>query len=673
MHAAAKVDVQATESELTAPGAQEASVAAPAVAETATEGAATTGELGKEATSPSRDQGAAPPPRRRRKPLPPLTPADRARAGVVVEASPWNHAMCYCVTLSEVHERDGRQEEQDRQARAARKHLFELHRAARVRHRTPVLQAWVREEYGLRSGNYIACYKDETLIAEYFGETKQEQPHGMGFKLWTSGASYIGEWSGGMEHTMTPSVKGCFKWPDGRTYVGTFDKGKRHGRGLKTWPDGMRSYDGEFASGQEHGLGKRIYADGSVFEGRFRYGLRDGPGCMTRPDGFKEKGTFQDALTMAGGSEEDLEMENLPPLQEHSTKDLLGIATLALARAVAEDLQLYSAQLLQDMLPRALKPKVATQFVELLNAAPSTSKGSSGRGNSLSPALVSLVPSIAWSDLPVMRLAGVKFTKRDLAMLTYFLETNSAMRELSLASCGLDAPDVAVFAKVLAKSTTVQTVDMSWNSIGKPGAQALSQALSRQCKALTTLILQGCKIGGTGAEFLAEMIKQNKTLTRLDIPYNNIGPTGAAAIAEALPLNRALMQLDLRGNGLGPSGGLALADGLLHARQRHLRVVKVADNKLGEAVASAVAAAMRGTASEGLLGFNHHALKGPLCISGTLYGKKRTVRPAAMLESDEEGDEDSNSDFSDDGGLETGGEASYKPPELPGVRLLRDL
>ena len=647
-------------------------MAAPAATETTVEGASTA-EVGTEACSSSHDvTSVAPRPRRHRKPPPPLTSADRARAGAVVEASPWSHTMCYCVTLSEAHERDGRLEEQDKQARLARKHLFEQHKAARVRHRTPVLQAWVREEYGLRRGNYVAWYKDETLLAEYFGDMKQEQPHGMGFKLWTNGASYIGEWSGGMEHTMTPSVKGCFTWPDGRTYVGTFDKGKRHGRGLKTWPDGVRSYDGEFASGQEHGLGKRTYADGSVFEGRFRYGLRDGPGCMTRPDGFKEKGTFQDALTMAGGPEDDLEMENLPPLQEHSTKDLLGIATLALARAVAEDLQLYSAQLLQDMLPRALKPKVATQFVELLNAAPSSRKGSSGRGNSLSPALVSLVPSIAWSDLPVMRLAGVKFTKRDLGMLTYFLETNSAMRKLSLAACGLDAPDVAVFAKMLAKSTTVQTVDMSWNSIGKPGAQALSQALTRQCKALSTLILQGCKIDGTGAEFLAEMVKQNKTLTRLDIPYNNIGPTGAAALAEALPLNRALMQLDLRGNGLGPSGGLALANGLLHARQHHLRVVKVADNKLGEAVASAVAAAMRGTASEGLLGFNHHALKGPQCISGTLYGKKRPVRPAAMLESDEE-DDSSNSDFSDDGGLETGGEASYKALELPGVRLLSDM
>jgi Ran GTPase-activating protein (RanGAP) involved in mRNA processing and transport len=288
----------------------------------------------------------------------------------------------------------------------------------------------------------------------------------------------------------------------------------------------------------------------------------------------------------------------------------------------------------------------------------------------LSPAFVALVPSIAWSDLEVMKLSGVKFTARDLGMLTYFLETNTAMRELCLAACGLDAPSVAVLAKVLAHSATISTVDLSWNSIGKQGGQALSQVLSRQCKALRTLILHGCNMGSAGAEFLAGMLRQNRTLTRLDLPYNGLGPTGAAALAEVLPLNRALCELDLRGNGLGPAGGLAIAAGLLHNRPGRLRVVKVADNKLGEAAAAAVAAAMRGTASEGLRSFSHKALNGPYSVSGTLHDKKRAPLALELPPAAGSLDDDDCDDGSEDSGFEVWGAANCRLPAMPGVRLL---
>ena len=50
---------------------------------------------------------------------------------------------------------------------------------------------------------------------------------------------------------------------------------------------------------------------------------------------------------------------------------------------------------------------------------------------------------------------------------------------------------------------------------------------------------------------------------------------------------------------MGPAGGSALADGLLSNPKNKLKVCRVADNRMGDEVASQVAACMRGTTKDG--------------------------------------------------------------------------
>ena len=60
-----------------------------------------------------------------------------------------------------------------------------------------------------------------------------------------------------------------------------------------------------------------------------------------------------------------------------------------------------------------------------------------------------------------------------------------------------------------------------------------------------------------------ERLTQNDpTLQKLDLNGKHIGPTGAQAIADALRQNSTLQQLDLSGNDIGPAGAQSIADAL---------------------------------------------------------------------------------------------------------------
>ncbi|KAF9904158.1 hypothetical protein EC991_002993 [Linnemannia zychae] len=93
-------------------------------------------------------------------------------------------------------------------------------------------------------------------------------------------------------------------------------------------------------------------------------------------------------------------------------------------------------------------------------------------------------------------------------------------------------------AEVLKTNNTLTTLDLSYNSIGPNGAQALAEAL--KINTLTTLDLQSNSIGDNGTQALAEALKTNNTLTTLDLYNNEIGPYGAQALAEALKINSTI-------------------------------------------------------------------------------------------------------------------------------------
>ncbi len=84
------------------------------------------------------------------------------------------------------------------------------------------------------------------------------------------------------------------------TYTGEFHEGKKHGRGVKTWPWGDR-YEGDFLDDAKHGTG--IYAwgarsafPGDRYEGEFKNDKRDGYGVYVWASGDKYAGSWKEDI-----------------------------------------------------------------------------------------------------------------------------------------------------------------------------------------------------------------------------------------------------------------------------------------------------------------------------------------------------------------------------------------
>lgn len=80
-------------------------------------------------------------------------------------------------------------------------------------------------------------------------------------------------------------------------YRGGFKAGRKHGKGVKTWPNGDR-YEGDFVDDRKHGFG--VYAwgrgpwAGERYEGSYASDRRHGEGVYRWPSGDRYRGPWKD-------------------------------------------------------------------------------------------------------------------------------------------------------------------------------------------------------------------------------------------------------------------------------------------------------------------------------------------------------------------------------------------
>jgi len=125
-----------------------------------------------------------------------------------------------------------------------------------------------------------------------------------------------------------------------------------------------------------------------------------------------------------------------------------------------------------------------------------------------------------------------------------------------------------------------ETLSMSNNSLGDVGLAHLTSSLQNVPK-LASLALRNINMGVAGAGLLAELLPQLKCMCRLDLSDNSIGDSGMEALAPALATSR-LEMLCLRKMGLGAAGVVPLSGAL--EKLTSLRFLDLQQNEIGEAV-----------------------------------------------------------------------------------------
>nr|KYP63169.1 Phosphatidylinositol-4-phosphate 5-kinase 8 [Cajanus cajan] len=126
------------------------------------------------------------------------------------------------------------------------------------------------------SGGYLHGYGTLTTPSGciYRGGWSMNAQHGIGLKKYSNSDVYEGLWKEGV-----PEGSGRYTWNNGNMYVGNWKNGKIDGRGVMKWGNGD-TFDGFWLNGLMHGSGVYRFGDGSLYIGTWNKGLKDGKGVF---------------------------------------------------------------------------------------------------------------------------------------------------------------------------------------------------------------------------------------------------------------------------------------------------------------------------------------------------------------------------------------------------------
>lgn len=131
----------------------------------------------------------------------------------------------------------------------------------------------------------------------------------------------------------------------------------------------------------------------------------------------------------------------------------------------------------------------------------------------------------------------------------------------------LRAPALASVASVVARSTTLVTLNLVGHRLDRASVRALARAAAAS-PSLRVLDLGECGVDDDGATAVADAILLAPRLSRLHLDRNAVGPVGFEAIASAVRVGGCVRALDLSRNPGGDAGVIALARAAKEARER---------------------------------------------------------------------------------------------------------
>ncbi len=189
----------------------------------------------------------------------------------------------------------------------------------------------------------------------------------------------------------------------------------------------------------------------------------------------------------------------------------------------------------------------------------------------------------------VLRVLNVSYSKlmeQGSVAMAHAVMQHPTLTHINMAGNDVGQLGIEALAEMLRKNTILTFLDLGECNIGADGMVILCRALLQGGGGNTTLqslLLYQDGAEDEGAMAIADVIKHHPTLTELDISSNSIGDDGTQAIANALSTSSTsvLRVLHYGANTCTPDGSIPMLLTSL-ARHPHLENVSMVGNEVSE-------------------------------------------------------------------------------------------
>ncbi|KFO93992.1 Ribonuclease inhibitor, partial [Buceros rhinoceros silvestris] len=172
--------------------------------------------------------------------------------------------------------------------------------------------------------------------------------------------------------------------------------------------------------------------------------------------------------------------------------------------------------------------------------------------------------------------AAVKLLCRGL------LDANCNLELLQLENCGITCDSCQEISAVLGSSSSLIELSVGDNKIGDAGVAVLCQGLMHPDCKIQKLWLWDCDLTSASCKDLAKLISTKESLVEISLIDNNLRDAGMEMLCQALKdPSCKLQELWVRECGLTTACCKAIGSAL--STNKHLKVLHVGENKLGDA------------------------------------------------------------------------------------------
>jgi len=167
---------------------------------------------------------------------------------------------------------------------------------------------------------------------------------------------------------------------------------------------------------------------------------------------------------------------------------------------------------------------------------------------------ISLILSPIKDKVRVLTINNIEHTtkqKQFSAILKDFLKNNNVLEKLTLFDVGLDWTEndfMENIASGLENATSLKILNMSEIFLKPANVKILASALMKKSTSITTLNISKNSLGKEGLQLLADALKDNTKLISLDISSNSLGADLIKKLLEVLTNLKHVKTLDISSN-----------------------------------------------------------------------------------------------------------------------------